>query len=122
MRPLYYVKSPDEPFRNQLHGRNPRQWFRSIEEAKVLAEQLASRMTPMQPVQCLVEVSWQNGQEFHAVIADYQSGHEWRTKWDAGPNAGSFLNWELLPPPADTQKESVRCPRCLKSFPLSQHL
>lgn len=117
----FYIKAPDEPFRYNLFGRDTRQWFRSIEEAKALAEQLARRLTPMQPLQCLVEVTCRNGQELHAVIADYQSGHEWRTKWDAGPSVGDFLNWELEPP-TYTSKDSARCPRCLASFPLSQLL
>jgi hypothetical protein len=121
MKPIYYIKTPDEPFRYQVHGRDTRQWFRSIDRAKARAEELARMMTPMQPMQCLVEVTSRKGRELHAIIAEHQTGHEWRIKWYTD-NAENFLNWELLAPPTDDAPTAVQCPWCQMPFFASQSL
>lgn len=122
MRVLYYTKTPDQPFRYNPFDRETNQWFGSPEEAKALAEELARRLTPMQPVQCLVQVTWLKGHELHAVIAEHQHGHDWRATWYSESDPENFLNWQLELTPTDTPKDSVRCPRCLASFPFSQLL
>ena len=108
MGKLYYLKTPDEPFRSSPRVEYGR-WYKGIGWARAWAEEIARSGSSPNPWQQLIEVSGGFKYGTHRVIAEHRTGYGWETSLKYGSRTEHLIDWESVEPslPLSQKREII---------------